>query len=302
MFLILFQNTPACNESCKQSDEWIFPHCTFSDSFIKVYTMMLGEVGEVNRYQHKLVSQFLYLAFVFLVAILLSNVLIAIITDSHSYVKNERAEMVFWSNRLDFVAEMDSIVAVKRNLMRCFGQTSHNYSSTDNMEPAEEESTLNTRKKKAPEPLRDLWIKMVMFLREDTDDTPMVETILYSFLKMLLILVIIPIWVSLGIISAGWLFPPQVREWIFIKNETQELALNTKNAEDMEDEIDKLKKEVKQIKAKTQAQLFAVRQDCLALRNEVEEMRISIQDELNIIKKVANALLRANTRQRGHID
>ena len=40
------------------------------------------------------------MAFVFLVVILLSNVLIAIVTDSHSIVKNERAVMVFWSNRL----------------------------------------------------------------------------------------------------------------------------------------------------------------------------------------------------------
>ena len=139
---------------------------------------------------------------------------------------------------------------------------------------------------------------MVMFLREDTDDTPLVEVILYSFLRMLIILVIIPIWISLGIISAGWLFPPQVREWMFIMNEAQELPLNTKTTENMEEEIDKLKKEVKKIKAKTQAQLFAVRQDCLALKEEVEEMRISVQDELKIIKSVANALLRANTRQR----
>ena len=139
---------------------------------------------------------------------------------------------------------------------------------------------------------------MVMFLREDTDDTPLVEVILYSFLRMLIILVIIPIWISLGIISAGWLFPPQVREWMFIMNEAQELPLNAKTTENMEEEIDKLKKEVKKIKAKTQAQLFAVRQDCLALKEEVEEMRISVQDELKIIKSVANALLRANTRQR----
>ena len=45
----------------------------------------------------------------FLVVILLSNVLTATLTDSYGVVKNERAAMVFWSKRLDFVAKMDAI-------------------------------------------------------------------------------------------------------------------------------------------------------------------------------------------------
>ena len=47
--------------------------------------------------------------FAFLVVIPLSNVLIAIVTDSYAVVKDERAAVVFWSNRLDFVAEIDAI-------------------------------------------------------------------------------------------------------------------------------------------------------------------------------------------------
>ena len=54
-------------------------------------------------------AQLLYVVFSFLVIILLSNVLIAIVTDSYGVIENERAAMVFWSNRLDFVAEIDQI-------------------------------------------------------------------------------------------------------------------------------------------------------------------------------------------------
>jgi len=64
--------------------------------------------GNEMRYSTLPIAQFLYIAFAFLVVILLSNVLIAIVTDSYGVIKNERSAMVFWANRLDFVAEMDA--------------------------------------------------------------------------------------------------------------------------------------------------------------------------------------------------
>jgi hypothetical protein len=45
----------------------------------------------------------------FLVVILLANVLIAIVTDSYKVIQDQRAAIAFWTNRLDFVAEMDAI-------------------------------------------------------------------------------------------------------------------------------------------------------------------------------------------------
>ena len=67
----------------------------------------MGEIGSESRYEGKLVAQFLYVAYAVVVVILLSNVLIAIVTDSYEIIQNDRAAIVFWSNRLDFVAEMD---------------------------------------------------------------------------------------------------------------------------------------------------------------------------------------------------
>jgi ABC-type phosphate transport system permease subunit len=69
--------------------------------------MMMGEIGSETRYHTNFVAQLLYVAYAVLVVILLSNVLIAIVTDSYEIIQNDRAAIVFWSNRLDFVAEMD---------------------------------------------------------------------------------------------------------------------------------------------------------------------------------------------------
>ena len=77
----------------------------------QVLTMMMGEIGSESRYDGNLVAQILYVAYAVVVVILLSNVLIAIVTDSYEIIQNDRAAIVFWSNRLDFVAEMDGELA-----------------------------------------------------------------------------------------------------------------------------------------------------------------------------------------------
>lgn len=90
-----------------------FPHCDFPKSLLKVYTMMMGEIGSETRYwgpgTDRLEAQLLYVAYAFLVVILLSNMLIAIVTDLYEVIQHDRAAIVFWSNRLDFVAEMDAM-------------------------------------------------------------------------------------------------------------------------------------------------------------------------------------------------
>merc|ERR1712226_705308 len=126
MFFFIYKNTELCDNSSGPADEPCnFPHCTFEGSLLKVYTMMMGEIGAETRYSvgpTKTVAQILYVAYAFLVVILLSNVLIAIVTDSYEIIQNDRAAIVFWSNRLDFVAEMDAIVYGAQRRLFCFTQ------------------------------------------------------------------------------------------------------------------------------------------------------------------------------------
>jgi len=98
MFYFIYANTELCrggltddadspffNERCGEDLDCgcRFPHCTFEESLLKVYTMMMGEIGDEKRYSvgpTSLVAQILYVAYAFLVVILLSNVLIAIVS------------------------------------------------------------------------------------------------------------------------------------------------------------------------------------------------------------------------------
>ena len=280
-------------------DGWIFPHCTFSDSFMKVYTMMLGEVGDVNRYQQKFIAQAMYLAFVFLVVILLSNVLIAMVTESHKFIQNERAEMVFWSNRLDFVAEMDTIVVIKRNIFQKLSFLGFSSENSPQYNRASSSELTTESNKSSRSPFRRMWTNTIGFLQDDAfiTDAILSEFILYCILKVLVVIIVIPLWMVLGIASAGWFFPPQVREWLFVMKDNNDTVL--KSNFDIDHEIDLLTKEVAQGRSEMKAELSTARQDCRTLRNEMKEIKSSVQEELSSVRDLTNALLQSYRRQSG---
>ena len=100
MFYFIYTNTDLCTNRLEPDDadygrceeaggdlecSCRFPHCTFHESLLKVYTMMMGEIGDEKRYSvgpTSLVAQILYVLYAFLVVILLSNVLIAIVSTA----------------------------------------------------------------------------------------------------------------------------------------------------------------------------------------------------------------------------
>ena len=118
MFATIFQQSAYCKEAEEQNTsemellesircggEAVRPYCDFWHSFLSVYTMLLGEVDE-NNFRDSPVATALFIIFMFLCVILLANVLIAIVTDSYKVIQDQRAAIVFWTNRLDFVAEV----------------------------------------------------------------------------------------------------------------------------------------------------------------------------------------------------
>ena len=104
MFLTLLRKTQFCTTPENMDTVKLF-FDNFWNFFLKVYTMLLGEVGETLFFSSPF-DMVLFLILMLLVVIVLTNVLIAIVTKSYVVIKSEREVIVFWNNRLDFVAEM----------------------------------------------------------------------------------------------------------------------------------------------------------------------------------------------------
>ena len=240
MFYYVFLATPFCVKDEEQG--FAFPHCTISDSLLRVYTMMMGEVDD-TVYQTT-VSQALYILYAFLVIILLSNVLIAIVTDSYGIIKNERAAMVFWSNRLNFIAEVDAIATVRKQLLGEGYLCPRPWSDVDTTGDEVE------GKSKSKKVFRDLWNTLTGLFKENPYEYMDVSPGSFDFWCYLLLRIvaifIIPVWLILGLVTAGWLWPPQVRERLLCQTNVRisraDIAIKAKK------EISKLRHELRNLK------------------------------------------------------
>jgi hypothetical protein len=319
MFFFIYVNTELCEAGLAPDDpnydpefDCTFPHCTFESSLLKVYTMMMGEIGDEKRYSFgddSLVAQLLYVAYAFLVVILLSNVLIAIVTDSYEIIQNDRAAIVFWSNRLDFVAEMDAIIyGAQRRLGWCLGRQSKNMlgghpgpgGGVDGSSPdAIQETATGSIPTSGGEYGADngkteyfrLGWQQVMLLFDANlyDEIDLFESWVYNFFRIFSILIVIPLWVCLGVISAGWLWPPQIREALFVQKATviSRSELERKKLE----KLMGIQNEVKTLKQDLMREMVNDRDEMVRMKTEVETVQSEVLTDLQQVRELLTSLL-----------
>jgi len=198
VFFTIFQQTEYCDgfdaddreqNVCDPADaDPAYRFCSRRDTFLNVLTMLLGEVDD-GDFKSSTIGIFFFCVFVFLVVILLANVLIAIVTDSFRLIRNERAAIVFWSNRLDFIAGMDVISS---------GPWKENFNGSDEQ----------AKRKQASDRYEQLWDQLMDYFDEDLHRLDM------WLVRIVIATIIIPTWLIFGLLTAGWMWPPQVRKSI----------------------------------------------------------------------------------------
>lgn len=275
-------------------------YCNRWTAFLNTFTMLLGKIyhlfdglnafvlrarltfyvgiGEVDEttFSDDPFALALFVVFMFLVVILLANVLIAIVADSYKVIQDQRAAIVFWSNRLVFVAESDSVAngPWKRRIKEMFGLP-----VTDNSGNAE--VTFG----------KDTWERLMDLYYEEVDnDTLSFEFIFLSLMRIFAALIIIPLWILIGLISFGSLWPPQIREYIFTSK-----VLKHSSKADEDDELRKrqtrtLQEEVKTLKDDLLQELAIDRTQVVQTKSLVAERKQEIQSEMKHIKRIVAML------------
>jgi hypothetical protein len=284
MYFTLFYETGSCSSVaalnpedygdlvCEQYEVNVW--CDSWDSFLRVYTMLLGEVDE-TIFDNNTFAIILFVIFMFLVVILLANVLIAIVTDSYKIIQDQRAAIVFWTNRLDYVAQMDAIAngPWKSCLQRSFGMSE--FDRSHNVEV--------TFGKEAWKSLMDL------FEFEPDEGVLSFEFVCYMILR-LCALVIIPLWVILGAFVAGWLWPPQVREKLFTQVVSKHSSELEKEEELRKTQVQSLKVEIDALKEELMQELAMDRTQVIQMKSSVAERKLEIQTEMKHIKRIVTML------------
>ena len=285
-----------------EANDTDFPWCNAWDSFLAVYTMLLGEVDETifgDEDGNNSAAIFLFLVFMLLVVILLANVLIAIVTDSYKVIRDKRAAIVFWTNRLDFIAQMDAIAngpwksRLGSRFANANAQTnSNNKHSDNNGDGVDPDITNNNNAYSEATFGKDLWNDIVELFEHETlaeDGVFSLDFCLCGLLRLLALLVV-PIWILVGALSAGLLWPPQVRERLFVGAITTTTSSGGGSESEKEEtrrrtQIENLKGEIALLKHDLDAESVRHRTQIVQMKSAVAERRLETLNTLSAIKK-----------------
>jgi ankyrin repeat protein len=296
-----------------------FPHCSFGYSLLQVYSMMMGEINTVNRYSTNLAAQIIFVVYAFLVVILLSNVLIAVVTDSYEIIQNDRAAIVFWNNRLDFVAEMDAIrYAIQRRFL-CLGfggggrstkrsggsrqgsisagaggsgvvEVQEGPNSAEGTGGSKPEDAHHHEDDGTADYFRNAWHQVLLLFDDNLyDEVDWIEAVVYNVFRVLCVFVVIPLWLLAGALTAGWLWPPQVREYLFVQKEAvvsrAELERHKlRQLQEIQEGLRKLKLDMKH-------EMEGDRDEMLRMRTEVETIQSEVLADLQQVRELMSTLL-----------
>lgn len=270
-------------EDCEPSID--YPFCdSLWRSIYKTYTMMLGEIDDSIFYWNTL-ALILFIIFFFTEVIVLLNILIAIITDLYGVITNERAAIVFWSNRLAFITDMDMVTNGP------WKKTVLNFFKLRDDDDEDEEATSLVKKDAADISWeRILWKKLIECFDPEVGQDGM-GMILYVPLRVFVSMFLIPFWLFLGILSAGWLWPPQVREGLFVqKVSVPEDSGEAKELEKRIEEVTGLKKDMKSVQESLVSEFIEDRRDMTALKDQVTDIKRELKEEMKNIKGVMTSL------------
>mmetsp|Transcript_12363 Transcript_12363/g.16530 ORF Transcript_12363/g.16530 Transcript_12363/m.16530 type:complete len:267 (+) Transcript_12363:1498-2298(+) len=263
MFTLVFQGTSTCDGTqddhlpTTENNGMDSRFCTFRDSLGTVYFMLLGQIGP-DETDGSTIGKVIYAIFMFIVVILLTNVLIAIVTDSYNHIKSSKAQQVFWYNKFAFITEVEIY----------FG-----FFPRFKCDKKLEEQSETWRRK--------TWNDWVDFKNADGDyfydDEGICGNLRYwsiLFVSYLLVL----LWLIAGLISLGSFWPPQVREFIFCYNvkevtSTRATKHNTiYSNERITEQINSLREETKINRNSLKKEINCLREDVKEIKNLLREL------------------------------
>ena len=180
--------------------------------------------------------------------------------------------LVFWSNRLDFVAEMD---VISNNFSRKGGG--------DQQFETDDDPNNNT--------MGELWKKFMYLFDDDIDEHGVmsVEFIVYNILRVFAAIVIIPLWIIIGAISFGILWPPQVREKLLTSQMTARSEKPSAEHTRL-DQVNKLKDDVASLQEEVRVDMEKGRDELYIIKTVLDNSKTEIHMEMNNLKEIVMEL------------
>ena len=225
-----------------------------------------------------------YFSFGVIVVIMILNVLIPIVWDAYSSVKNaESANTLFWEIRLEFVTEVMVVSSFTNNFICNCEMTN---------------GSLETY-------LEAAWSKIAK-VYEDPSTAHWYIEIKCFIIRVEVFLFVILEWFLLGLVTAGLLWPPQIRKWVwhasFPEAPQDSAATDTaseSNLEEMRTTLEMVCQLVDKISKINTSDFCEVELDLVRVRDLLEgevEVEESIDELRSLLPKLSRVLSKLEER------
>ena len=115
------------------------------------------------------------------------------------------------------------------------------------------------------------------------------EFIVYNVLRVFAAFIIIPLWIVLGFVSLGLLWPPQVRE----KMLTSKMAARTKEVsaeQTRSQEVGRLKEDMESFQKEVRVDMEKGRDEVYLVKTVLDNTKMEIHSEMNNVKEIVTEL------------
>jgi hypothetical protein len=109
-------------------------------------------------------------------------------------------------------------------------------------------------------------------------------------LRVMAAVFIIPLWLILGALSVGWLWPPQVREAVFTSTVLAHSSESEKDDELRITQVAKLQQEVVVLREELLQELAMDRTQVMHMKSQLAERKTEIANEMKHIKRLVTLL------------
>ena len=142
-----------------------------------------------------------------------------------------------------------------------------------------------------------MWKKLIECFDPEMDANGSMGMILYVPLRVFISMFLIPFWLLLGILSAGWLWPPQVREGLFVQKVSMpEDSGEAKEMEQRMEEVSDLRNDLLSTQEDLVGEFVEDRKDVAALKEQVKDIKRELKEEMKNIKGVMTSLFEVQQR------
>jgi hypothetical protein len=112
------------------------------------------------------------------------------------------------------------------------------------------------------------------------------DFVAYTLMRIVALLIILPLWLALGLVTCGWLWPPQVRVALFTSSVFKHSSDSAKHNELRTTQVKQLRREVHDLNDELLQELALDRTQVVQLKSHIADRRMEMANEMVEIRRI----------------